>query len=317
MASTQDKIYGIKELYRPADGSSEFDIVAVHGLNGDACRTWTARVKKVCWLNDAEFLPKYVRNARVLTWGYNASFSSLTGDRPSKDRIHQHAHTLVANLAADRQLAGTADQPIIFLCHSLGGIVVKRALSYAQTRTGHKLSREFSIFTCTYGILFFGTPHHGSSKASWLAYLKKAGSIITPTSRGMKKSDLVSALEQESETLQNITDYFVPLMRHFRIYFFWEQEPTDLGLFGKDLIVTQDSAAPRHDDTERAGIAANHSGMVKFEDPSSPGFLMVVDALLRYCASAPDAIRLRRAEAVEALDRERRREAAEAVAACW
>jgi hypothetical protein len=27
-----------------------------------------------------------------------------------------------------------------------------------------------------------------------------------------RRSDLLSALEQESETLQNITDYFVPLM---------------------------------------------------------------------------------------------------------
>jgi hypothetical protein len=40
---------------------------------------------------------------------------------------------------------------------------------------------------------------------------------------------LLNALQEGSETLQNITDQFAPLMKRFRIYFFWEQEKTDLG----------------------------------------------------------------------------------------
>ena len=40
---------------------------------------------------------------------------------------------------------------------------------------------------------------------------------------------LVNALQEGSETLQNITDQFAPLMKRFHIYFFWEQEKTDLG----------------------------------------------------------------------------------------
>lgn len=237
----------------------------------------------------------------MLTWGYNASFSSVVGDIPSQDRIHHHAHTLVANLAADRRLAGTADKPIIFICHSLGGIIVKRALSYAQTRTGHKVSHDYSIFSCTYGILFFGTPHHGSEKATWLNYLLKTGAVAGLARPSSGKSDLVSALQYESETLQNITDYFVPIMRHFRIYYFWEQRKTDLKVLGRDYIVSQESAAPTHDDTERAGIDADHSGMVKFEDPSGQGFRMAVDALLRYAAEATAAIGRRREEAENTL----------------
>lgn len=41
-------------------------------------------------------------------------------------------------------------------------------------------------------------------------------------------SQLLNALREGSETLQNITDKFGPLMKRFRIYFFWEQEEIDL-----------------------------------------------------------------------------------------
>jgi protein SERAC1 len=101
-------------------------IVAVHGLNGDATRTWTARKSGVFWLSHPDLLPRYIKNARVLVWGYNSSFSNLTGVEPSKNQIHHHAQTLVAQLYADRKLEGRVDKPIIFICHSLGGLVVKR-----------------------------------------------------------------------------------------------------------------------------------------------------------------------------------------------
>ena len=41
-------------------------------------------------------------------------------------------------------------------------------------------------------------------------------------------SQLLNALREGSETLQNVTDQFTPLMKRFRIYFFWEQEKTNL-----------------------------------------------------------------------------------------
>lgn len=40
---------------------------------------------------------------------------------------------------------------------------------------------------------------------------------------------LLEALKEGSEILQNVTDMFAPLMKNFRIYFFWEQEKTDFG----------------------------------------------------------------------------------------
>ena len=46
-------------------------------------------------------------------------------------------------------------------------------------------------------------------------------------------------------------------------------------------------------DVERAGIQADHSHMCKFESESSPGFDVVVDAIARYSAAAPEMMQTR------------------------
>lgn len=170
------------------------------------------------------------------------------------------------------------------------------------------MTHELDIFVSTYGIMFFGTPHKGSAKAGLLASLKRIASFTLPKPIKVSQSELVLALKEESETLQNITDFFVPMMGNFRIYFFWEQEKTDLKILGRDFIVPTDSAAPLYDNTERAGIAADHSGLVKFEDPASPGFQLVVGALMRYCEDAPDAVEQRHCLSEHNLSTERVRE---------
>jgi hypothetical protein len=131
-----------------------------------------------------------------------------------------------------------------------------------------------------------------------------------PSRLGSVQTELSTALKLESETLQNVNDYFVQIMKQFKIYFFWEQEKTDLK-FKKDYIVTLESAAPPYGDTERAGIAATHSNMVKFEDKNSHGFKLVVAALCRYSEDASRVIRYRIHQAEEGMERERNREAME------
>lgn len=44
------------------------------------------------------------------------------------------------------------------------------------------------------------------------------------------EGQLLDALQEGSEVLQNITDVFAPLMKDFHIFFFWEQEKTNMGL---------------------------------------------------------------------------------------
>ena len=97
------QVFGIQELYRP-ESEPTIDIVAVHGLNGDAVKSWTSDKLKICWLSHPDLLPKYLKCARVLTWGYNANTASLLGKKTSTDRVLQHAQTLIAHLQADREV---------------------------------------------------------------------------------------------------------------------------------------------------------------------------------------------------------------------
>ncbi len=103
---------------------------------------------------------------------------------------------------------------------------------------------------------------------------------------------------------------FVPLMKRFRIYFFWEQEKTHLGS-GYDYVrghlknaddavcvliadcsqvVTEASAAPVVDGTERCGMPYDHRSMCRFDGRSAARYKVVVVALIRYSNEAQSEI---------------------------
>ena len=58
------------------------------------------------------------------------------------------------------------ERPILFICHSTGGIVVKQALSKKNT------DGQNSIASCCLGVTFFSAPHHGSSVLSDPEYVQ-------------------------------------------------------------------------------------------------------------------------------------------------
>lgn len=99
-------------------------------------------------------------------------------------------------------------------------------------------------------------------------------------------------------------------MANFRIFFFWEQEKTDLK-YTKDYIVDEASAAPILDNTERSGIASDHRGICKFDSNTSQGFRTTVSALRRYAQEAPQVIQGRWKKMIETLNENKRHEAVE------
>jgi hypothetical protein len=151
--------------------------------------------------------------------------------------------------------------------------------------------------------MFFGTPHNGTDKANWL---------VSPRGHTLQDSQLLSAVEKDSETLQAITDQFAPLIKQFHIFFFWEELPSR----GKDkvgFVVEEHSAAPIIDNTERSGIYATHLQMIQFPTINSPGYRTVIEALARYCYDAPPIIARRQDHAAAALANARSCEALELI----
>jgi hypothetical protein len=81
----------------------------------------------VCWPRDD--LPNKVPNARIFTYGYDADvITPFQGT--SKNTITDHGNDFL--IALERDIP--KDRPIIFLAHSLGGILVKdvSSISIAQ-----------------------------------------------------------------------------------------------------------------------------------------------------------------------------------------
>lgn len=215
------------------------------------------------------------------------------------DSIYDEAVGLINHLNADRELLDAQSRPIVFICHEFGGLLVKRALAYSNSRNDAKIDHLRSVFRSTYAILFMSTPHEGFTKD---ALMRVYGSSH------LGPSQFSLSLLERSGTLQEITDQFGPIRKNFHVSNFWEQKKTIHGK-GSFYVVERDSAAPLWDDVVRGGINATHSDMVKYSSPNSPGYRLVLATLSKHIRSAPRVIYRRWEQDLEIIRRTREHEA--------
>ena len=103
-------------------------------------------------------------------------------------------------------------------------------MAYSASRTSKSIQHLHSIYVSTFGILFLGTPHDGGNKAKLASTSRRMIGALVPSKMVDTQGQLLDAMQEGSEVLQNITDMFVPLMKDFHIFFFWEQEKTSMGI---------------------------------------------------------------------------------------
>ena len=279
---------GLTEV-QAATSDTQVDIVFIHGLHGNPKDTWSSKSSHAIW--PATLLGPFLQKekARILVYGYVAEIASFT-DGVSGNKIHNHAEQLVAELVANRRANKATEHPIIFVAHSLGGLVVKRALIHSSEISGTKTEHLRSVFVSTYGILFLGTPHKGLSATTWRSRLEAICQAALPKDSINDNIHLIDTLRSKNETLQNIDRQFIQLSRSLHMFFFHEGKPTDLGGGRWEYIVDEESACPTIQDVERAVIQRDHMQMCKFEDITEPGFHLVAEAIHRYTSEAAGTI---------------------------
>lgn len=152
----------------------------VHGLTGDRNRTWTADGEVEPW--PKSMLPDNLEHVRILTYGYDAY--PLRKSTATSSRLLDHATNLLNDLATDRIISKSQSRPLVFVTHSLGGLVTKKAILLSRNHSEPHLR---GVFDCTLGIIFMGTPHKGSWMASW--------ANIPASALGLVKSTNISLLK--------------------------------------------------------------------------------------------------------------------------
>ena len=139
--------------------SRQGDVIFVHGLGGNARGTWHPQGLQ----NDDNFWPTWLGedfpDVGIWSLGYEVEpFKSKGNAMPLADRA-----TNILDLLDSYEIG---ERPIIFITHSLGGLLVKQML-----RSGRDFGKWQAIALQTKGIVFLSTPHSGSDMASWIKHI--------------------------------------------------------------------------------------------------------------------------------------------------
>ncbi|KAI1201427.1 Alpha/Beta hydrolase protein [Nemania serpens] len=241
-------VFKLHVLSAPRDNQAHsLDIIAVHGLNGHYRNTWTYKPgspAETMWL--ADLLPDQLPGSRVMSFEYDASVESM-----AVGTIRDIARTMFELLKDKRE---NLDIPIVFIGHSLGGIVIKQALVLAE-----QSERDFPGMTKhTKGIVFFGTPHRGADAAQWALLVTKIAGAVVPG----KRSRHLKLLTRNSEGLYAISEDFQHLASRYAIVSFYEEHAYNR-LWGK-VIVDKDSAVMSLQHEDFMMLSGTHTSMCRF-----------------------------------------------------
>ncbi|KAF2469566.1 uncharacterized protein BDR25DRAFT_343591 [Lindgomyces ingoldianus] len=213
------ELTGQDECSGPASERGWADIVAIHGIGGDAYRTWTAS-NGALWLSD--FLPKDIENVRVFSFGYDARVWPTR----AKGTVESFARSLLNDLRIMWMERGKEERPLIFVCHSMGGIVLKKAFIIARLSS----EGEYPFMRQSVkGIIFMGTPHQGSEAVKWpqlLANLVDFGLYFGSSWTGKTRKDLLEDLAKDSKPLELMATEFVNQIGEIQIVSCVEQRAT-------------------------------------------------------------------------------------------
>ncbi|KAJ6439025.1 Kinesin light chain [Purpureocillium lavendulum] len=217
-------------------------------------------------------LPAKVPKARIIAYNYDSRWHS----NAPKTRLQLCGEELAHSIQSFRN--GFRNQPVVFLGHSLGGLVIQHALLYAESR------EEFSdLVQNTVGFISLGSPFRGTKMQKMADIAAQLMTLV-----GSQRS-IIRDLAFDHETLRDKLQEFCQLCQRLSIpaSCFFELYKTDYGkrywvpgVF-RDMVVEEESACvPGWD---RFALQTDHVKMNKFSGPLDRSFIVVSNQIRAMC----------------------------------
>ncbi|OCL00607.1 ankyrin, partial [Cenococcum geophilum 1.58] len=223
-----------------------------------------------------------------MTFGYNTNITQGY-KAANQGNIFSHARDLLYGLEVKRRQTPTRD--LVFIAHSLGGILVKEVLRRSEVDPDQKIAK---IFGSTTGVFFFGTPHRGSR--DWASFGEGVAAVASRILGVDVNTQVIHALLPSGPELEicreSFTAQWVKRGDDLTVRTFQESKGvtgTQWGGFNQ-LIVPSDSSTLDHPGQRARTIEADHIGMVKFNGENDKAYEMVKEDIKELVTRADKAV---------------------------
>ncbi|KAF7669589.1 hypothetical protein LDENG_00173850 [Lucifuga dentata] len=217
------------------------DVLFIHGILGAAFKTWRQKDRNIveeeeatgskddyteCW--PKSWLAVDCPNLRVLSVEYDSHLSDWKAKCPAENQRKSLAYRS-QELLKKLKSAGVGERPVVWVAHSMGGLLVKKMLLDASEDPDMA-----GLLKNTKGIVFYSVPHHGTFMAE---YSVNARYLLFPSIE-------VRELCKDSPALRDLNENFLNIAKEkeFKVLSFAETLPTNIGSMIKILVVPLQSA---------------------------------------------------------------------------
>ncbi|XP_033931814.1 protein SERAC1 [Pseudochaenichthys georgianus] len=215
------------------------DVLFIHGILGAAFKTWRQKDRNgleeeteskgdytECW--PKSWLAADCPNLRVLSVEYDSHLSDWMAKCPVENQRKSLAYRS-RELLKKLKLAGVGERPVVWVAHSMGGLLVKKMLLDASEDPEMQ-----ALLNNTKGIMFYSVPHHGTFMAEYSVNVRY---LLFPSVE-------VRELCKDSPALRNLNENFLDMAKEkeFKVLSFTETLPTNIGPMIKILVVPTQSA---------------------------------------------------------------------------
>ena len=236
------------------------DVIFVHGLTGDAHDTWTNESKDEFW---PQWLQDDLDRISVFTLGYPSSLFEKWAKK-EMDMYERAANVL--ELFAGNDIG---QRPVIFVAHSLGGILTKLLLRKSMESEDEDWQR---INHATKLVVFLSTPHTSPAMAKILE-------VVPFTSKQIK-------------LLSDNTGFLYDLNGHYRSFANAREDLATAVYYEKNLtkkvavVVSRDDADPGVGRTTPVPVDKDHINICKPHSRDDIVYLGVKRHIQKVIASA-------------------------------